>query len=133
MGRTLAVSMLLVILVLSCLPYVRADTGPGGAVIYTGSGPITVAATWSIGLTQAPSVPITATGILALDGRYGAGVTVPLSYPVGWLADRAGIRLSDGFQTVLANTDAGPAALTDKFEWQSVEWGALIKWTAYRF
>jgi len=31
------------------------------------------------------------------------------------------------------NTDAGPAGLTDKLDWKSVELGALVKWTAYRF
>ena len=111
------------------------QTTPGlsAGVVYTGSGNFPVNISWDIGLTAEPAIPVYASGLLTLDGRYGAAVTVPLNVPGDWIAGRLGFKWSDSFERVLAATQAGPAALTDKLDWEHIQWGVAVKWNAYAF
>jgi hypothetical protein len=130
--RILLVAVLMVILSLGVC-WGQTTPGVSAGIVYTGSGNFPVSISWDVGLTAAPAPPVFAKSLVTLDGRYGGALTVPLDVPGDWIADRCGFKWSDSFEAVLQNTQAGPAALTDKFDWSHFRWGVCVSWTAYNF
>jgi len=124
-----AVLFFVIVLALTALASLPASADAGGAIVYTWDGPVAAALTWGIPLTNTVSVD----GLVATDGRYGVAVSAPLSALTDPLAKACGFEWSDAFRAVTTHTQTGPAALTEKAQWRDVEFGWLVRWTAFAF
>ena len=86
----------------------QADAGFG---LFLMQGQTDLGFSWSVQLTQAPSVPLRAEGLLA-GKSYGIGVATPAMTLAGPLLQALGLHLSEELEQVLAGVEVGGAVLT---------------------
>lgn len=107
--------------------------GLSAGIIYTGRDKFPVTFQWDSCLTASPAIPIWGSLGGTLNGEWVAAGTVQLSVPANWIAARFGFAWSPGFQNVLTNTWAGPAAYGTRLDLKDAKLGLAVKWTAYNF
>lgn len=103
-----------------------AETGVG---LFLTRGQTNLGMSWSVPLTQSPSVPVLADGLVA-GQSYGVGVAVPLTTISTPLLGALGLRPSAPFEQALEAVQVGGAVLTENMK--SFDVGLYARVEAFR-
>ncbi len=131
--RLLVLALLVILSGALCLTPARAEPGGGFAIVYSFSGEVLrPAVSYSLPLTNAPNVPVTADGLVLSDGQYGLGLATPLPTLTDPLFGWCGVKPSEGFTNILNACNVGFAVLAQQTldKWDG---GPYLRVTAFSF
>jgi len=128
--KGIALVTLLVIILASGVAWGQTTPGVGAGFVYTFSGDfVRPSLNWTITLTKAPSILVSADGLLTTDGTYGLGVSTPIATITDPFFRLVHVYPSDSFQQVLGTVSIGGAVLTENL--RDFDGGLFAKVTVF--